>query len=292
MFDNYSVRMNSNYSCKSVKWIQWFLIGLSMFITVILLLIPLIMIFVYALSEGLQIIQTNLENKDMLHAIYLTMIVALITVPVNTIFGTLIAWLITRFRFYGRRLLFALLNIPIAVSPVIAGLLYLLCYSSNNSIFGNWLDLFNIQIMFTWGGIVLVTIFITCPFVANELIPIMINQSSYEDESAILLGASGWAMFWYVTFPNIRWALLYGVIITNARAIGEFGAVSIVSGLIQGETYTLPLYIELLYQDYNTVGAFIAASLLALISIVVLFLKNYLKYRLKKQSVLLSKGVR
>lgn len=266
---------------KNFEWQRWILISISILITVILLFIPLLMIFVYALSEGLQIVKTNLINKDMLHAIYLTMIVAFITVPVNVIFGTLIAWLITRFKFYGRRLLFILLNIPIAVSPVIVGLLYLLCYSSN-SIIGNWLDLYNIQIMFTGFGITLVTIFITCPFVANELVPVMINQGNHEDESAILLGASGWAMFRYITLPNIRWALLYGAIITNARAIGEFGAVSIVSGLIRGETYTLSLYIELLYQDYNTVGAFIAASLLALISIIVLFIKNYLKYRLKK----------
>lgn len=266
---------------KKIKWIQWILISLSILIITIMLLIPLIMIFVYAISEGIQIIRINLTDKDMLHAIYLTVIVALITIPVNVIFGILIAWLVTRFQFYGRNVFFAVLNIPIAVSPVIAGLLYLLCYS-DNSIIGNWLDSYNIQILFNWVGIVLVTIFITCPFVANELIPVMINQGIQEDEAAIVLGASGLMMFWCVTFPNIRWALLYGAIITNARAIGEFGAVSIVSGLIRGETYTLPLYIELLYQDYNTVGAFIASSLLALVSIIILFIKNYLKFYLKK----------
>lgn len=262
------------------NWKQWVLIGLSIIITIILLIIPLIMIFVYALSEGVRIVQINLMQTDMLHAIRLTIIIALITVLINTIFGILIAWLVTRFRFYGRILLCILLNIPIAVSPVIAGLLYLLCYA-NTSIVGNYLDLYNIQIMFTWLGMLLVTIFITCPFVANELIPVMINQGNHEDEAAILLGASGWNMFRYVTFPNIRWALLHGVVITNARSIGEFGGVSIVSGLIRGETYTLPLHIELLYQDYNTTGAFIAASLLALISIIMLCIKNYFKYRLK-----------
>lgn len=269
---------NDNYKC--IQWIRWILIVLSTSITIILLLIPLIMIFIFALSEGLQIAKANLINQDMIHALLLTVIIILITVPVNVIFGILIAWLITRFKFYGKKLLFILLNIPITVSPVIAGLLYLLCYSSN-SIIGSWLDSYNVQIMFTWFGMVLVTIFVTSPFVANELISVMINQGSYEDEAAILLGASGWMMFRYVTFPNIRWALLYGAIITNARAIGEFGAVSVVSGLIRSETYTVPLYIELLYQDYNTVGAFVAASVLALISIIVLFIKNFFKYHLK-----------
>lgn len=281
IINRYTIETHYN-SYKNIKWQQWFLIGFSICMVTIILLIPLIMIFIYSLSEGFQIIQINLKNKDMLHAIYLTVIVALITVPVNVIFGFLIAWVVTQFKFYGRRLLYILLHIPIGVSPVIAGLLYLLCYSSNG-IVGNWLDSYDIQIMFTWFGIVLVTIFITCPFVANELVPVMISQGNNENEAAILLGASGWMMFWSVTFPNIKWALLYGAIITNARAIGEFGAVSIVSGLIRGETYTLPLYIELLYQDYNTVGAFIAASLLALISIIMLFIKNYLKYHLKSR---------
>lgn len=278
-FNNYIIKFSDN-NFKCIRWMQWVLISLSVLISVLLLLIPLIMIFIFAVSEGFQIVKLNLLHRDMIHAIFLTIVIALIIVPINTVFGILVAWLVTRFKFYGKELLFTVLNIPIAVSPVVAGLLYLLCYS-NNGIIGYWLDVYNIQIMFTWFGMVLVTIFITSPFVANELIPIMVNQGSHEDEAAILLGASGWKMFCYVTFPNIRWALLYGAIITNARAIGEFGAVSIVSGLIRGETYTLPLYIELLYQDYNTVGAFIAASLLALISIVILFIKNYLKYRLK-----------
>lgn len=273
---------------KNFLWKKWVLIILSLLIATILLLVPLIMIFIYAISEGVHIVKINLMNAEMLHAIYLTIFIALITVPINMIFGILMAWLITRFKFYGKRFLFIMLNLPIAVSPVIAGLLYLLCYSTNNSIIGFWLDLYDIQVMFTWFGMVLVTIFITCPFIVNELIPVMVNQGSYEDEAAILLGATGWKMFRHVTFPNIQWALLYGVIITNARAIGEFGAVSIVSGLIRGETYTLPLYIELLYQDYNTVGAFIAASLLALISIIILFFKNYLKSRVKDQLIFIK----
>lgn len=281
IFNKNIIRFISN-DYKNTVWTQWVLISLSVLIAVILLLVPVVMIFIFALSEGLQIVKINLMNKDMLHAIFLTVVIACITLPINAIFGMLIAWLIARFKFYGKELLFILLNIPIAVSPVIVGLLYLLCYS-NNGIVGSWLDLYNIQIMFTCFGMVLVTIFITSPFIANELVLVMLSQGSQEDEAAILLGASGWMMFRYVTFPNIRWALLYGAVVTNARAIGEFGAVSIVSGLIRSETYTLPLYIELLYQDYNTVGAFIAASLLALISIIILFIKNYFKYRLKNK---------
>lgn len=279
IFNKFFIKTNHN-NFTHITWKGWILIGLSILISIVLLLIPLVAIFSYAISEGFQSIKVNLNNTEMLHAIYLTIVVALVTVPINIIFGFLFAWLMTRFKFYGRRLLFILFNIPTAISPVIVGLLYLLCYSHESTI-NNFLDFCNIQIMFTWTGIILVTIFITCPFIANELISVMIHQGDYEDEAAVLLGSSGWKMFWHVTFPNIRWTLLYGAIITNARAIGEFGAVSIVSGLIRGETYTLPLYIELLYQDYNTTGAFIAASLLALLSICFLFIKNFLKYRLK-----------
>lgn len=273
--------IGSNIFFDKVKWMQLILISISVFISVILLLIPLIFIFVSAFSEGLREVKIQLIHQDMMHAVFLTIITALFTVPINVLFGVLMSWLITRFKFFGRQFLFTMLNIPIAVSPVIAGLLYLLCYT-HSGVVGSWLEAYNIQIMFTWYGIVLVTIFITCPFVVHELVPVMINQGMHEDEAAILLGASGWMMFRYVTFPNIRWALLYGVIITNARVIGEFGAVSIVSGLIRGETYTLPLYVELLYQDYNTVGAFVAASLLAVISIIMLCMKHYyLRRRLK-----------
>lgn len=280
MFCKKNLYKYNEFFFNRIAWTKWILIAISVFFSIILLLVPLILIFISALSEGLKITITYLMHPDMMHAIFLTMIVALCVVPVNLFFGMLMSWLIVRFNFFGRELLFTILNVPIAVSPVIAGLLYVLCYT-HGSIIGNWLDLYNIQIIFTCYGIILVTIFVTCPFVVHELVPVMINQGAHEDEAAILLGASGWRIFRYVTFPNIRWALLYGAIITNARVIGEFGAVSIVSGLIRGETYTLPLYIELLYQDYNTVGAFVAASLLALISIVMLYIKHYLQNRLK-----------
>ncbi len=193
----------------------------------------------------------------------------------------------TRFVFPGRQLLMTLIDIPFAVSPVVAGLMYLLFYGSNGVV-GGWLDAHDIQLMFSWPGMVLVTIFVTCPFVVRELVPVMMSQGSQEDEAAVLLGASGWQMFRRVTLPNIRWALLYGVVLTNARAIGEFGAVSVVSGSIRGETYTLPLQVELLHQDYNTAGAFTAAALLTLMAIVTLFLKSGLQWRLARQVVRLE----
>ncbi|AJQ98471.1 Sulfate transport system permease protein CysW [Enterobacteriaceae bacterium bta3-1] len=265
-------------------WLKWFLIGCGVLLSVLLLLVPMISIFAIAFSEGAGVVWKNLSDPDMLHAIWLTVLVALITVPVNLIFGTLLAWLCTRFVFPGRQLLLTLIDIPFAVSPVVAGLLYLLFYGSNGPL-GGWLDAHDIQLMFSWPGMVMVTVFVTCPFVVRELVPVMMSQGSHEDEAAVLLGASGWQMFRRVTLPNIRWALLYGVVLTNARAIGEFGAVSVVSGSIRGETYTLPLQVELLHQDYNTAGAFTAAALLTLMAIVTLFLKNMLQWRLNRQVV-------
>lgn len=275
---------NSQQLRPKIDWLKWFLIGSGMLLSVLLLLVPMISIFALAFSEGAGVVWKNLSDPDMLHAIWLTVLVALITVPVNLIFGTLLAWLCTRFVFPGRQLLLTLIDIPFAVSPVVAGLLYLLFYGSNGPL-GGWLDAHDIQLMFSWPGMVLVTVFVTCPFVVRELVPVMMSQGSHEDEAAVLLGASGWQMFRRVTLPNIRWALLYGVVLTNARAIGEFGAVSVVSGSIRGETYTLPLQVELLHQDYNTAGAFTAAALLTLMAIVTLFLKNMLQWRLNRQVV-------
>ncbi|MDF7648819.1 sulfate/thiosulfate ABC transporter permease CysW [Pantoea sp. Acro-805] len=265
-----------------VNWGKWVLIGVGALISFLLLVVPMISIFWEALSQGIIASLSNLKDGDMLHAIWLTILVALITVPVNLVFGTLLAWLVTRFTFPGRQLLLTLFDIPFAVSPVVAGLMYLLFWGVNGPA-GGWLDAHNIQIMFAWPGMVLATIFVTCPFVVRELVPVMLSQGSNEDEAAVLLGASGWQMFRRVTLPNIRWALLYGVVLTNARAIGEFGAVSVVSGSIRGETYTLPLQVELLHQDYNTVGAFTAAALLTLMAIVTLFLKSVVQWRLEHQ---------
>ncbi|WP_156293030.1 sulfate/thiosulfate ABC transporter permease CysW [Serratia oryzae] len=271
-----------------VNWGKWALIVIGVLFSILLLVVPMVMIFIEAFSSGAGAVWQNLSNPDMLHAIWLTVLVALITVPVNLVFGTLLAWLVTRFTFPGRQLLLTLFDMPFAVSPVVAGLLYLLFYGTNGPL-GGWLDAHNIQLMFAWPGMVLVTVFVTCPFVVRELVPLMLSQGSQEDEAAVLLGASGWQMFRRVTLPNIRWALLYGVVLTNARAIGEFGAVSVVSGSIRGETYTLPLQVELLHQDYNTAGAFTAAALLTLMAIVTLFLKSGLQWRLARQNARLER---
>ncbi|MEQ9887368.1 sulfate/thiosulfate ABC transporter permease CysW [Pectobacterium zantedeschiae] len=264
------------------NWAKAALIALGVILSLIMLVIPLVSIFAAALSHGLGGVWRNLSDPDMLHAIGLTLLVVAIVVPVNLVFGTLLAWLVTRFQFPGRQLLLTLIDIPFAVSPVVAGLLYLLFYSTNGPV-GGWLDEQGLQLMFAWPGIALVTIFVTCPFVVRELVPVMMSQGSQEEEAAVLLGASGWQVFYKVTLPNIRWALLYGVVLTNARAIGEFGAVSVVSGSIRGETYTLPLQVELLHQDYNSVGAFTAAALLTVMAILTLFIKSAIQWRVKRQ---------
>ncbi|MGJ0635739.1 sulfate/thiosulfate ABC transporter permease CysW [Xenorhabdus bovienii] len=276
-FSEYTVAQRS-----SINWGKWVLIGTGILVSTLLLVIPIMWIFLTAFSKGFDLVKQNLFDPDMLHAIWLTVMIALITVPINLIFGVMTAWLVTRFQFPGRQLLLTLIDIPFAVSPVVAGLLYLLFYGVNGWM-GSWLGSYDIQLMFSWQGMVLVTVFVTCPFVVRELVPVMLSQGSQEDEAAILLGASGWKMFWRVTLPNIRWALLYGIVLTNARAIGEFGAVSVVSGAIRGETYTLPLQVELLYQDYNTVGAFTAAALLAVMAIITLMVKSAVQWRLSRQ---------
>lgn len=255
-------------------WQKWLLIFAGLLLTFFILVIPLVWIFVTALSDGIGGVVRALADADMLHAIWLTVIVALITVPVNLIFGTLLAWLVTRFRFPGRQLLLTLADLPFAVSPVIAGLLYLLLYGSNSWLGGFLESSLDTQIMFALPGIVLVTIFVTCPYVVRELVPVMLSQGAQEEEAAVLLGARAWQIWWRVTLPNIRWPLFYGVILTNARAIGEFGAVSVVSGAIRGETFTLPLQVELLHQDYQTVAAFTASGLLALMAVVTLCIRH------------------
>ena len=267
---------------RQIDWVKWGLILTGVVLSILFLVVPIAWIFMTAFSKGIEIFTDNLLDSDMLHAVWLTLLIALITVPINMLFGISMAWLVTRFRFPGRQWLMTLIDIPFAVSPVVAGLLYLLFYGSNGWA-GQWLEQFDIQLMFSWPGMVLVTVFVTCPFVVRELVPVMMSQGSQEDEAAVLLGASSWNMFWRVTLPNIRWALLYGVVLTNARAIGEFGAVSVVSGAIRGETYSLPLQVELLHQDYNTVGAFTAAALLAMMAIITLMVKSALQWHLERQ---------
>jgi sulfate transport system permease protein len=243
---------------------------------------PLAVIFSQAFSAGWRVYLQNLSDPDTLHAIYLTLLTAAIAVPVSTGFGVAAAWLVARFQFPGKRLLSAFIDIPFSVSPVVAGVMYLMLYGSRGWV-GSWLDTHGIQVMFNVVGIILVTTFITSPFVARELVPFMEAQGSDEEEAATSLGASGWQTFWRVTLPNIKWALIYGVILCNARAVGEFGAVSVVSGNIRGQTNTLPLHVELLYQDYNATGAFAAASLLAVIALFTLILKTVAEWRQQRQ---------
>ncbi|SFT46370.1 sulfate ABC transporter permease subunit CysW [Halomonas saccharevitans] len=261
------------------------LIGAAVALSALFLLLPLVAIFAQAFSQGLGTFWVNVSDTYTLAAIGLTLFITALTIPINLVFGVMLAWLVTRFAFPGRRLLQTLIDIPFAISPVVAGLVYLLLYGRNGWL-GGWLDAHDIQLMFAWPGILMVTVFVTCPFVARELIPLMQAQGSREEEAAVTLGASGFTLFRRVTLPNIRWALLYGVILTNARAVGEFGAVSVVSGAIRGETNTLPLHVELLYQDYNTVGAFASAALLALIALFTLAAKAGLEWRAARREAL------
>lgn len=253
------------------------LLFLGVLLVVVLLILPLLLIFVAAFQGGWTLFAQNLLDKDMLAAIRLTLLVVLLTLPVNLVFGIMIAWCVTRFRFWGRRVIVALIDAPYALSPVVAGLCYLLLYGSEGWL-GSWLGDFGIQLVFAWPGIVLVTIFVTSPYVARELIPLMETQGHEEEEAAVLLGASGWYLFWRVTLPNIKWALLYGAVLTTARAVGEFGSVSVISGAIRGQTNTLPLHVQLLHQDYNSIGAFTASLLLASIALLTLVLKTILEY--------------
>ncbi|WBA19292.1 sulfate ABC transporter permease subunit CysW [Salinivibrio kushneri] len=259
-------------------WIRRSLIALMLLLVALVLVVPLVSIFSIAFADGITSYFQHLLAPDTRHAIGLTLLVAVLTVPINLVFGVMLAWAVTRFQFPGRKLVTTLIDIPFAVSPVVAGLLYLLLYGSNGWL-GAWLFEHDLQVMFALPGIVLVTIFVTCPFVARELIPLMQQQGQAEEEAAVVLGASWWQLFRRVTLPNIKWALIYGVILTNARAIGEFGAVAVVSGSIRGQTNTLPLQVQLLYEDYQTQAAFACASLLAFMALATLALKALVEWR-------------
>lgn len=253
-------------------------IALAVILTLILVGIPIAVIFAYAFRAGVEAYIANIIEPNTLHAIGLTVVTALIAVPINIVFGVAAAWLVTRFRFPGRKLLITLIDIPFSVSPIVAGVCYLFLYGAQG-LFGPWLAEIGVRIMFTPVAIVLVSLFVTAPFVARELIPLMQQQGSEDEEAALSLGATGLQMFWYVTLPNIRWALLYGAVLCNARVMGEFGAVSVVSGAVKGRTNTLPLQIELLFNDLNVSGAFAAASTLTVIAILTLFAKYLLELK-------------
>ena len=252
------------------------LIGAAVVLTLVALVVPLIYIFYRAFSAGSQAFFNNILDPNTLHAIMLTAMVALLTVPFNLIFGAAAAWAIARFRFRGRRLLLVLIEIPFSISPIIAGICYLLLYG-RQGLMGSWLMANDIQILFALPGIVMVTMFVTSPFVVREVLPLMQAQGSEQEQAAVTLGASGWQVFRRVTLPNIRWALLYGAVLCTARAVGEFGGVSVVSGSIRGQTNTLPLQIELLFNDLNIAGAFAAASTLTVIALVVMVLKTVME---------------
>ncbi len=242
------------------------------------LLLPLLAVFSEALREGAGPFLDALHTPDALAAIRLTLLIAAISVPLNMVFGIAASWAITKFQFPGKALLITLIDLPFSVSPVVSGLIFVLLFGANG-LFGAWLAEHDLKIIFAVPGIVLATVFITFPFVARELIPLMLEQGKDDEEAAISLGANGWQTFWHVTLPNIRWGLLYGVLLCNARAMGEFGAVSVVSGHIRGETNTMPLHVEILYNEYDFVGAFAVASLLALLALVTLVAKTVLEWR-------------
>ncbi|HLV16390.1 MAG TPA: sulfate ABC transporter permease subunit CysW [Pseudomonas sp.] len=263
---------------KPNSWQQWLLIGLGLALVALILLVPLVLIFTRALAGGWDLLVQNLAEDYMQHALMLTILVAIATVPINLVFGICLAWCVTRYDFRGRRLLSTLIDIPYAVSPVVAGLCYLVIYGVEGFI-GQWFYERDIQLMFAWPGIIMVTVFVTAPYVARILIPTMQSQGAEEETAALTLGANGWQIFRHVTLPNIKWALLYGVVVTNARAVGEFGAVSVVSGTIMNQTLTLPLLVEQLNNDYKTAAAFTAAALLACMALLTLFLKTFMEWR-------------
>ncbi|WP_430256231.1 sulfate ABC transporter permease subunit CysW [Neorhizobium sp. DAR64872/K0K18] len=254
------------------------LVGVSLIFLGFFLFLPLVSVFVEAFREGWGAYEEALVEPDAWAAIGLTLTVAAIAVPLNLVFGLAAAWAIAKFEFKGKAFLITLIDLPFSISPVISGLVYVLLFGSA-SVLGPWLKSYGIEILFAVPGIVLATVFVTFPFIARELIPLMQDQGTGDEEAALSLGATGWQTFWYVTLPNIKWGLLYGVLLCNARAMGEFGAVSVVSGRIRGLTNTMPLHVEILYNEYNMVAAFAVASLLALLALVTLALKTLLELR-------------
>jgi sulfate transport system permease protein len=258
------------------------LIAVSLAFLGLFLFLPLAAVFAEALRKGWRAYLASFTQRDALSALRLTLTATGIAVPLNLVFGLAASWAIAKFNFYGKSLLISLIDLPFAVSPVIAGLIYVLVFGLQGWL-GPWLAAHHIKVVFAVPGIVLATLFVTFPFVARELIPLMQEQGREEEEAARLLGASGWQTFWHVTLPNVKWALLYGVILCNARAMGEFGAVSVVSGHIRGRTNTLPLHVEILYNEYNFVAAFAVASLLALLALVTLALKAALEWKTRRE---------
>ena len=268
--------------------VRWALIGITVAFLGMFVFLPLAIVFVSALAKGVSVYFSALREPDTLAAIRLTLIAAGIAVPLNLVFGIAAAWAIGKFDFIGKSLLVTLIDLPFSVSPVVSGLIYVLIFGLQG-LLGPWLAAHDIKIIFAVPGIVLATVFVTFPFVARELIPLVGAQGTEEEEAALTLGASGWQTFWRVTLPNIKWGLIYGVILCNARAMGEFGAVSVVSGHIRGLTNTMPLHIEILYNEYQFAPAFAVASLLALLALATLLAKSLVEWRSRQQSAELER---
>ena len=276
-----AAKLQSRDATREPTWVRYTLITIALIFFVSCLILPLILVFVEAFKQGVQVYFQALVNPDTLSAVRLTLLTAAIAVPMNVVFGVAAAWCVAKFNFRGKAILTTIIDTPFSVSPVIAGLMLVLIFGSQGWV-GGWLMEHDIKILYATPAIVLATIFITVPFVARELIPLMEAQGN-EEEAAIVLGASGWQTFWKVTLPNIKWGLIYGIILCNARAMGEFGAVSVVSGHIRGETNTLPLHVEILYNEYTFSAAFAVSSLLALLAIVTLILKTWVEIRQENQ---------
>ena len=259
-------------------WLRRTLIGIALVFVGLFLILPLAAVFTEALRKGFEAFLEAFKEPDAWSAIKLTLLITAIAVPLNLVFGVSAAWAIAKFEFRGKALLTTLVDLPFSVSPVVAGLIYVLVFGAQGW-FGPWLQSHDIKIIFAVPGMVLATVFVTFPFIARELIPLMQAQGNEEEQAAMVLGASGWQIFWRVTLPNIKWGLLYGVILCNARAMGEFGAVSVVSGHIRGQTNTMPLHVEILYNEYQSVAAFAVASLLALLALVTLVIKSVVEWQ-------------
>jgi sulfate transport system permease protein len=275
---DHAARFETRSATREPGWVKWTIVGVSLAFFTLFLLMPLFAVFYEALRKGWDVYFAALVEPDALSAIKLTVIAAAIAVPLNLSFGIAAAWSITKFQFRGKQLLITLIDLPFSVSPVVAGLIYVLVFGAQGW-FGPWLSDHDIKVIFAIPGIVLATVFVTVPFIARELIPLMQAQGKEEEEAAVVLGANGWQTFRYVTLPNIKWGLLYGVILCNARAMGEFGAVSVVSGHIRGLTNTMPLHVEILYNEYQFAAAFAVASLLALLALVTLGIKTWIEHQ-------------
>ncbi len=269
------------------RWLRLTLTSIGLGFLFFFLALPLVAVFSEAFAGGWSAYREALSHPEALSAIGLTVFIAVVVLPFNVAFGVAAAWAIAKFDFRGKSLLITLIDLPFAVSPVVVGLVFLLIFGAQG-VFGPWLAEHDIKIVFALPGMIIVTLFITFPFVARELIPLMQTQGKDEEEAAVSLGASGWQMFFRVTLPNIKWGLLYGVILANARAMGEFGAVSVVSGHIRGETNTLPLYVEIIYNEYNAIGAFAAASVLALLALVTLVAKTVVEWKMRQETEMLD----